>query len=84
MGKKRDHVPGVADKLRAARAAAGLSQIQAGEASGVHQVQIAKYETDKATPTIAVLLRLAEAYGIDARELLPAPAEEPRRKKGGG
>jgi transcriptional regulator with XRE-family HTH domain len=74
----RDSVPGLAAKLRAAREAAGLTQIQAGERSGVHHVSIAKFETDKSTPTLRVLYRLADAYGVDVADLLPT-AKKPRK-----
>jgi transcriptional regulator with XRE-family HTH domain len=69
----RDTVPGLAERLRAAREAAGLSQVQAGERAGVHHVSIAMFETDKRAPTVKVLLRLAEAYGVEVAELLPPP-----------
>jgi len=70
-------VPGLAERLRAAREAAGLSQAQAGERAGLHQVSIAMFETDKRTPTVKVLIRLAEAYGVSVVDLLPPP----KRKK---
>ena len=67
----RDTVPGLAARLRAAREAAGLSQVQAGEKAGVHHVSIAMFETDKRAPTVKVLLKLADAYGIDVCDLIP-------------
>jgi transcriptional regulator with XRE-family HTH domain len=67
----RDSVPGLAARLRAARESAGLSQVQAGERSGVHHVSIAKFETDKSTPTLRVLYLLALAYEVDVCDLLP-------------
>lgn len=70
-------MPGLAERLRAAREAAGLSQAQAGERAGLHQVSIAMFETDKRTPTVKVLIRLAEAYGVSVVDLLPPP----KRKK---
>ncbi len=73
-----DSVTGLADKLRAARKAAGLSQVEAGERAGVHHVSIAKFETDRSTPTLRVLYRLADAYGVDVCDLLPQP---PKRLK---
>lgn len=83
MPANRDSVPGLAAKLRAAREAAGLSQIQAGEKAGVHHVAIAMFETEARTPTVRVLCLLAEAYGIEAGSLLPGakpPAKKPGRK----
>jgi transcriptional regulator with XRE-family HTH domain len=85
----RDTVPGLADKLKEARAATGLSQIEAGQKSGVHHVSIAKFETDKSTPTLRVLIKLAETYGVTVVDLLPEsltkklpskrPAKRPRQ-----
>lgn len=76
----RDHVPGLADKLRAAREAKGLSQVEAGELSGVHHVSIAKFETEKATPTLRVLYLLAAAYDVTVCGLLPPPPKRPKRR----
>ena len=67
----RDTVPGLAAKLRAARIAAGLTQLQASERSGVHHISIAKFETDKATPTVRLLYKLASAYHVKVCDLLP-------------
>lgn len=75
----RETVPGLADKLRAAREAVEMSQQDAADRSGVHQVSIARYETDKSTPTIPVLYKLAEAYGVKPADLLPEPAKKPRK-----
>lgn len=69
----RETVPGLADKLRAAREAVKMSQQDAANASGVHQVSIARYETDKAVPTLAVLYKLAAAYRVNVCDLLPSP-----------
>lgn len=75
----RDHVPGLGDKLRAAREAVQLSQVGAGEKSGVHHVSIARYESEERVPTIAALYKLAAAYGVTVADLLPPPPK-PNRK----
>lgn len=67
----RDSVPGLAGLLRAARLKAGLTQRAAAQASGVHVMNISKFETAKATPTLRVLYRLAAAYRVDVCDLLP-------------
>lgn len=72
----RDSVPGLAAALRAARVAAGMSQVAAGQKAGVHFVSIAKFETGKSTPTLRVLYRLAAAYGVTVADLLPPPADD--------
>lgn len=72
---ERETIPGLAQKLRAARDAAGLSQQQAAEKSGMYQASIARYETDGRVPTLGALYKLAEVYGVEARTLLPTNAE---------
>jgi len=47
------------EMLKAAREAAGLTQQQAAERSGVHFVSIARFETDVRTPTLATLIKRA-------------------------
>lgn len=69
----RDSVPGLAARLRAARLAAGLTQVQAGEKADVHHILIAGYETDRKTPTLRILLKLAGAYGVDVCDLIREP-----------
>lgn len=68
---KRDAVPGMGEKLRAARVASGHSQTSAAEASGVHSVNISRFESELKTPTVATLYKLAAAYGVDVCDLLP-------------
>ncbi len=81
--QKRDSVPGLGEKLKGARVAAGLTQVQAAEASEVDRVNISKFEGDNKTPTLATLYKLAAAYGVDVCDLLPRdaqgqlPADEP-------
>ncbi|HXD86837.1 MAG TPA: helix-turn-helix transcriptional regulator [Urbifossiella sp.] len=75
---KRALVPGLAEKLQAARLQAGLSRLQAAERSGVHHVSIARFETGRRVPTLTTLYRLAAAYGLGAAELLPPPDPELR------
>jgi len=62
-------------------------QQQASEKSGVHTVSIARFETDVRTPTIATLMKLAEAYGVDVCILIPVDERDgkptkPTPKKG--
>lgn len=82
--EKRDEVPGLAEKLKVARKTADMSQAEAGEASGVHPISIAQFETGTRTPTLATLYKLAAAYGVNVCELLPGgeePAPKGKRKK---
>lgn len=77
---KRDAVPGLAGKLKAAREAAGLSQQQAAEASGVHNISISQFENDVRTPSVATLYKLAAAYGVDVCDLLPDRPKKGKKK----
>lgn len=71
--------PLVAGRLRAARLAAGLSVRDAREASGVSLSTIQRAESPTAThgPPLAVLARLASAYGVQPAELLPPIPDHP-------
>lgn len=79
--ENRDFVEGLDSKLKEARIAAGLSQIEAAERAEVAQYRISQYELGKKTPTLAVLLRLAVGYGVDVASLLP-PTPTPKRPSG--
>jgi transcriptional regulator with XRE-family HTH domain len=68
---KKEIVPGLAGNLRAAREKASLSQVEAGERSGVHHTAIAGYEIERRVPTLMTLYRLAVAYGVKVADLLP-------------
>lgn len=59
--------------LRAARLAAGLTQKQLAEASGVNQRQIQKVEAGDikaGNMTASNLLAIADALGVDPRRLI--------------
>jgi transposase len=60
-----------------------LSRVDAAERSGVHAVSIARSEAVVGTPTIATLVKLADAYWVDVYELLAGckPAEKKPKKK---
>ena len=68
---KRDEVPGLAARLKAARAGKGMTQTQAGEAAGIHQTNLSEFEGGTKTPTLATLYKLAEAYAVNVCDLLP-------------
>ena len=53
----------VANAILAARAQAGLSQIQLAAKSGIDQADISKIERGLANPSISTLERLAQALG---------------------
>jgi len=74
-------VPGLAKLLKAAREAAGLSQQEAAQRSGVHAVNISRFETEVRGPSLATLYKLAAAYGVKVRDLIPEEMEGPKKGK---
>ncbi len=69
--QKRDAVPGLGERLKAAREAAGLTQVQAADRSGVSRTNISGFEAEVKTPTLGTLYKLAAAYGVNVCDLLP-------------
>lgn len=63
------------DRLRAWRERAGLTQQQLADALGTGPAAISRLERDIHSPTVANLCRIAEALGVDARDLLVCPDE---------
>jgi len=63
----------LSDTIRAARAAAGLTQQQAADRCGVGQVTWARWETGVRAPTVATLERIAAALGCALQVLLVPP-----------
>ena len=58
--------------LREARVRAGLSQAALAERSGVHRVQINRYEAGAIAPSLDTLVELVRACGFDLPvELVP-------------
>lgn len=51
-------------RLRELRAAAGISQRELASRAGVHQVQVARYETGRHMPPWDTICRLADALGV--------------------
>ncbi len=69
--------------LKEARQAAGMTQKELGEASGVHPVNIARIETGKidvGNLTARNFLSLCDVLGIEPSDLLP---DEPSDRRGG-
>lgn len=64
-----DEAGGTAARLKAARERAGLTQKQAAEAAGVHQVSVARWETGRAIGARDVA-RLAQVYGVPVGVIL--------------
>lgn len=60
----------IGEKLKAARASAGLTQEQAAERVGVSRQTVSSWENDRSYPDIAGVLTLAKLYGLTLDELL--------------
>lgn len=61
---------GFPTKLKTAREKTGFTQREVEKETGIHQSQIAKYETGKTEPDIEKLGILADFYGISVDWLL--------------
>ncbi len=60
-----------ADRIAAARKAAGLTQAQLGRKLGLPQSQISRIERNPDRTTVRTLKRIARALKVDVRALLP-------------
>lgn len=67
-------------RLAHARAARNLTQRELADVVGITWSQISRYEAGKAKPRLAVLMKLAEALGVDADQLTGNQAEEEGRE----
>jgi DNA-binding XRE family transcriptional regulator len=61
----------VAEKLIAARRAAGLTQVQLAEVSGISQSHISHLENATWEPRLATILALCRALSVSPTDLLP-------------
>lgn len=57
--------------IAAARIAAGLTQAQLAEISGIPLRSITRWETESRVPRADLLARLADALHVDMRQLIP-------------
>jgi transcriptional regulator with XRE-family HTH domain len=67
VGKKKN-TSAFGQRLRELREAAGLTQQQLGDAAGMAYQTVAKYERGASIPTWPVVVRLADALGVDTDE----------------
>jgi transcriptional regulator with XRE-family HTH domain len=67
-----------AANVRRLRASAGLSQEALAERAGLHRTYVSSIERGERNLTLENIFRLAEALGVDPRELLA-----PEKKAGG-
>jgi transcriptional regulator with XRE-family HTH domain len=67
-------------RLRELREAAGMSQAQLAEKVNVKQHAVSQWEHGHREPTLAVVVQLAETFGVTVMEFLE-PAKRPRGRK---
>src|SRR3954470_17331252 len=75
MSREHDHL---ADNIRAVREARGLSQQQIARAAGIPRATWTHLESGAANPTLAVLVKVANALQVRLDELLAAPRQSAR------
>lgn len=59
------------EKLRAARIAAGLTQLELAKRVGCYQKDISRWERAEVEPTASVLRKLADAIGCLIDDIVP-------------
>jgi DNA-binding XRE family transcriptional regulator len=62
--------PTLGSRLRTLRLAAGLTQAQLAERTGIHRPNIARVEAGRHTPSLETIARLAAAIGVHATRVL--------------
>ena len=78
MTREHDHL---ADNIRSVREARGLSQQQIAKAAGIPRATWTHLESGGANPTLAVLVKVANALQVRLDELLAAPRQAARHLK---
>lgn len=58
------------ERIRLARTSIGLSQEALAERAGLHRTYVSSVERGERNPTLATLLKLGEALGVDLGDLL--------------
>jgi transcriptional regulator with XRE-family HTH domain len=74
-----DQVRAFGEKMRAARAAAGLSQVALSEATKLDRAAISFLERAERCPDLSTLVRVGRALGVTPSELLKGVGEGTRR-----
>ena len=71
------------EELRNARSAAGLTQEELSFAAKIDRTYVSMLENDKKSPTLDVLMRICDALGVKASELIARVENTPKssRKK---
>ena len=58
------------EKLRILRQRRGLTQKELGDMLNVHQTHVWRLEQDKKTPHVAMVLKIAELFGVTPNDLI--------------
>jgi transcriptional regulator with XRE-family HTH domain len=61
----------IAERLRNARAVAGVGQLPLSVSTGVHQQTVSRYECGHCWPSLEWLYLVADHYQISIHDLLP-------------
>jgi transcriptional regulator with XRE-family HTH domain len=67
----------VGDRVRDKRLGRGLSQERLGEDADLHRTYIGRLERGEVNPTLANLVRVAAALGVDTGELVEGLSLDP-------
>lgn len=68
-------------RIATRRAELGLTQRELAAKSGVSWSQISRYESDQASPRLKVIMKLAEALGLNVDDLQLALSKKPNKLK---
>jgi transcriptional regulator with XRE-family HTH domain len=81
VNAKELHVPGLAERLRQAREAAGLSQAQAARLLGMHRPSLSYIEAEERKVSAGELKQFAELYKVSTQWLLGEATDTEQRIK---
>lgn len=70
MDANREITDALASRLRAERAAAGITQAQAADAAGISMRTLMRYERGEREVPMSLFITLAQVYGADAGAML--------------
>ena len=82
MGKEQDSriVKAAAAEIKARRGRIDINQEELAHRADVHRSYIARLEVGRSQPTLAVLVRIAQALETDAAELVGAIVRRSKRE----
>ena len=75
MGMSQSEIPGLGERLRQAREAAGLSQNQAAKLLGMHRPTLSNIEAEQRKVSAGELKEFAEAYKVSVEWLFGEQVE---------